>query len=428
MNRQGGELFAKACRSIPGGVNSPVRSFAGVGGTPRFVRSGRGARVVDEGGRELIDLIGCWGAAIAGHAHPAVLEAARLALEQGAGFGMPTGLEVALAEAIIERVPSVERVRMVCSGTEAVMTAVRIARAATGRTKILKFQGCYHGHSDGMLVEAGSGASTLGIPSSPGVGSAVAAETITTAFNDLEAATRAFERDPKGIAAVIVEPVAGNMGVVPPGAGYLEGLRELTTRFGSLLVFDEVMTGFRLARGGAQELFDVRPDLTTFGKIIGGGLPVGAVGGSADLVELLAPVGPVYQAGTLAGCPVVMASGLAILGLLDESAYEFLDRAGARLQEGLVDALARADAPAIVQRVGSMLSVFFSPSPVRNHADSRRADGRLFADFFHHMLDRGVHLPPSPFEAWFLSLAHSDATLDRILEAAAAWRPAHRAD
>ncbi len=411
-------LYARAQRLMPGGVNSPVRSFGSVGGTPRFIASSHGCRLVDVDGREYIDYVGSWGAMIAGHAAPEVVEAVSDAASRGTSFGMPTPLEVELAEEIIARVPSVQMVRMVNSGTEAVMSAIRLARAATGRIKIVKFDGCYHGHADALLVKAGSGAATLGLPDSPGVPPDTTAHTLTAVYNDLDSVDALFERSGADIAAVLVEPAAGNMGVVPPAEGFLSGLRERTEQHGAILVFDEVMTGFRVARGGAQELYGVTPDLTTLGKIIGGGLPVGAYGGRRDLMSMVAPAGPVYQAGTLSGNPAAMAAGLATLGLLNDAAYARLEGLSARLENGLQRVLRDAEIGGIVQRVGSMLTVFFGRRAVRNFEDARAADHARFGRFFHAMLDRGVHLPPSGFEAWFVSLAHDETAIDATLAAA----------
>ncbi|HKQ47184.1 MAG TPA: glutamate-1-semialdehyde 2,1-aminomutase [Phycisphaerae bacterium] len=412
------QLFARAQALMPGGVNSPVRAFRAVGGSPRFIRSARGCRLTDVDGREYIDYIGAWGPAILGHAHPSVIEAIELTIQNGTSFGTPSPLEVELAREIVVRVPSIEKVRMVNSGTEAVMSAIRLARAATGREKVLKFDGCYHGHADSMLVKAGSGVATLGLPDSPGVTSGAAATTLTALYNDLEAVRRVFESAGTQIAAIIVEPIAGNMGVVPPTDGFLAGLRDISTAHGALLIFDEVMTGFRVARGGAQERLGIRPDLTTLGKIIGGGLPVGAYGGRADLMDMIAPTGPVYQAGTLSGNPVAMAAGLATLQLLDAKAYGRLEELSARLEAGLRRTLEETGERGVVQRIGSMLTLFLGVPAVRNFADAAAADHRRFAAFFHAMLDRGVHLPPSGYEAWFVSLAHDDESIDRTIEAA----------
>ncbi len=408
-------MFARAGAVMPGGVNSPVRAFRAVGGTPRFIARAAGARLFDVDGRSYIDYIGSWGAAIAGHARPEVVEAVSAAARGGTSFGTPSPLEVELAEEIVRRVASVEQIRVVNSGTEAVMSAVRLARAATGRERIVKFAGGYHGHVDALLVRAGSGAATLGLPDSPGVPRGAVETTHLARYNDLASVEAVFDRFGREIAAVIVEPVAGNMGVVPPAEGFLDGLRELTERSGALLIFDEVMTGFRVAAGGAQSIYGVRPDLTTFGKVIGGGLPVGAYGGRADLMSMVAPAGPVYQAGTLSGNPLAMAAGLATLRCLDDEAYERLERQSASLATGLSEALGAAGVGAVVQRVGSMLTVFFGVPAVRDMEQAAAADHARFGRFFHALLDRGVHLPPSGYEAWFVSLAHDSEVIAETL-------------
>ncbi len=410
--------LAAARRVIPGGVNSPVRAFGAVGGAPPFLVRGRGAELIDTEGHSLIDCVLAYGPLILGHGHPAVTRALRGQLLRGTAFGGPTEAETRLAERIVAAVPSVEMVRLVNSGTEATMSAVRLARAATGREKIVKFDGGYHGHSDGLLAAAGSGVATLGLPGSPGVPAGTVADTIVVPFNDLKAVEGAFEAQGERIAAVLVEPVAGNMGVVPPRAGYLAGLRALTLRWGALLVFDEVMTGFRVAWGGAQALFGVRPDLTCLGKVIGGGLPVGAYGGSRALMEQVAPAGPVYQAGTLSGNPLAVAAGLATLeALADGRAYAALEAAGARLERGLREAAAAAGIALTVNRVGSMLTPFFHPGPVEDYAQARRADRARFAQVHRGWLAAGVFWPPSQFEAGFLSTAHDAATVDRVAAA-----------
>jgi glutamate-1-semialdehyde 2,1-aminomutase len=416
------ELFERAERLIPGGVNSPVRAFRSVGGTPLFIASARGARVEDEDGRTYLDYIGSWGPMILGHGHPAVVEAIRHQLTLGASFGAPSRLEVEMAEALVARVPSLERVRMVNSGTEATMAAVRVARGATARSKIVKFEGCYHGHADAFLIKAGSGAATFGVPDSPGVTEGTARDTLTAAFNDLDNVGRLFASHHRAIAAVIVEPVVGNMGVVPPRPGFLEGLRDLCTRDGTVLILDEVMTGFRVARGGAQERFGVRPDLTTLGKVIGGGLPVGAYGGRADLMAQVAPEGPVYQAGTLSGNPLAMAAGLATLRQIEATIgfYETLERLGARLEAGINAHLARGGYPCRMARVGSMWTLFFTADEVVDWTGASRCDTSRFARFFHEMLRRGVSLAPSQFEANFLSIAHTDADINETSAAAGA--------
>jgi glutamate-1-semialdehyde 2,1-aminomutase len=413
-------LFKTAQQVIPGGVNSPVRAFRGVGGTPVFVARGEGARVVDEDGRSYIDFLGSWGPLILGHAAPPVVEAVTEAVRRGTSYGAPTGGEVEMAELIAKALPSVEMVRLVSSGTEAAMSAIRLARGATGRDVIIKFDGCYHGHADSLLVKAGSGGATFGVPDSQGVPPALAALTVALPFNDLGAVRQTFEARGAEVAAVIVEPVAGNMGVVPPAAGFLAGLRDLCTRHGALLIFDEVITGFRIAAGGAQALYGVRPDLTCLGKIIGGGLPVGAYGGRRDLMERVAPLGGVYQAGTLSGNPLAVTAGLATLrALTDPAVYGRLETSSARLQQGIVDAAAGAGVPVTVNRVGSMLTAFFTAGPVTDYASAKRADTKRYARYFHAMLERGVFLAPSQFEAAFVSLAHSAADIDSAGAAAA---------
>jgi glutamate-1-semialdehyde 2,1-aminomutase len=406
-------LFEAAQRVIPGGVNSPVRAFRGVGGAPFFVARAEGAHIVDEDGRAYVDFLASWGPLILGHAAPAVVEALVETARKGTSYGAPTGQEVEMAERIARAVPSMEMVRLVSSGTEAAMSAMRLARGATGRDLIIKFDGCYHGHADSLLVKAGSGGATFGIPDSAGVPAALAALTLALPFNDLEAVSRAFEARGREVAAVLVEPVAGNMGVVPPAPGFLAGLRELTTRHGALLVFDEVITGFRVAYGGAQALYAIRPDLTCLGKIIGGGLPVGAYGGPRELMSRVAPLGPVYQAGTLSGNPLAVAAGLATLRALeDPTVYDRLEQLGARFARGIAEAAAAAGIPVTVNRVGSMLTTFFTGGPVTDYASARQADTARYARFFHAMLDRGVFLAPSQFEAAFVSLAHSERDLD----------------
>lgn len=406
-------LFEAAQRVIPGGVNSPVRAFRGVGGSPFFVARAEGARITDEDGRAYVDFLGSWGPLILGHAPPAVVEALTETARKGTSYGAPTAQEVEMAERITRAVPSMEMVRLVSSGTEAAMSAIRLARGATGRDVIIKFDGCYHGHADSLLVKAGSGGATFGIPDSAGVPAALAALTLALPFNDLEAVSRAFETRRGEVAAVLVEPVAGNMGVVPPAPGFLAGLRDLCTRHGALLVFDEVITGFRVAYGGAQALYAVRPDLTCLGKIIGGGLPVGAYGGPRELMSKVAPLGPVYQAGTLSGNPLAVAAGLATLRALEDPAiYERLERLGARFAHGISEAAASAGIPVTVNRVGSMLTTFFTEGPVTDYASAKRADTARYARFFHGMLDRGVFLAPSQFEAAFVSVAHTEQDLD----------------
>jgi glutamate-1-semialdehyde 2,1-aminomutase len=418
----------RALRRLPGGVNSPVRAFRSVGGVPRFVVEARGAQLVDVEGRRYVDWVGSWGAAILGHAHPAVVAAIAATAARGTSSGVPGPLEVELAERLAERFPSLEKLRFVNSGTEAVMSALRVARAATGREGVLKFEGCYHGHADPLLVKAGSGAESLGIPDSAGVPRGIASTTRVAPYNDLAAVERVFAESGEELAAVLVEPIAANMGVVPPAPGFLAGLRRLCDRHGTVLIFDEVITGCRVARGGAQELLGVRPDLTTLGKAIGGGLPVGAFGGRAELMDLLAPLGPVYQAGTMSGNPLTMAAGLATLELLDAAAYRQLEATGAALEAGLRQRLTAHGVTAAVQRAGSLLTVFFGVERVHDLTTARQADGTAFARFFHALLAAGVHLPPSGFEAWFLSLAHGEpelaATFAAVDAALAALAPA----
>ncbi|MBN1443787.1 MAG: glutamate-1-semialdehyde 2,1-aminomutase [Planctomycetes bacterium] len=417
---ESGELFQRARALIPGGVNSPVRAFGAVGGTPLFFREGRGSRLIDVEGREYIDLVGSWGPLILGHAHPDVVEAVTAAARCGTSFGAPTRAEVELAEEIVGRMPSVEMVRLVSSGTEAAMSAARLARGFTGRDRTIKFAGCYHGHFDAFLIQAGSGALTFGVPSSPGVPAAVASTTFLAAYNDLGGVEELFERHGSEIASVIVEPVAGNMGTVPPAAGFLEGLREVTARYGAILIFDEVMTGFRVARGGAQERYGVMPDLTVMGKVVGGGLPLGAFGGRAEILRQLAPEGPVYQAGTLSGNPLATAAGLATLRALGgDGVYQDLEAKGERLQAGLERAVSSSGVTGVVQRVGSMMTLFFAEGPIRSMESLRSLDPSVYARFFHAMLRRGVYLPPSQYEAFFVSLAHSSGDIDRIAQAAA---------
>jgi glutamate-1-semialdehyde 2,1-aminomutase len=411
------ELFARAVELMPGGVNSPVRAFRGVGGTPRFIRSARGAEMTDVDGKTYIDYVGSWGPMILGHADEEVLEALKDALTRGTSYGAPTELEVLMAEEIVDAVPSVEMGRMVNSGTEATMSAIRLARGVTGRDKLVKFEGCYHGHGDSLLVKAGSGVATLGLPDSPGVPASLAQNTVTVAFNDEAALERAFNEH-EDIAAVIIEPVVGNMGCVPPREGYLQSVREITRARGALLIFDEVMTGFRLARGGAQELYDVMPDITTMGKIIGGGLPVGAYGASRDIMNNVAPAGNIYQAGTLSGNPLAMTAGLTTLRRLrDKSIYERLERAGQRLCDGLAEAAREAGFQTVTNRVGSMWTSFFTDEPVTDWTTAVRSNRELYGNFFHAMLEEGVYLAPSQFEAAFISVAHTDELLDRTIEA-----------
>jgi len=421
MSGRSQELFEAAKHLIPGGVNSPVRAFGSVGGDPRFIRSGRGSTVVDEDGKEYLDFIGSWGPMILGHGHPVVLDALRAALEHGTSFGAPTAAEIEIAELVIDFVPSVEMVRLVNSGTEATMSAIRVARAATGRDRVVKFRGGYHGHADSFLVEAGSGAATLGQPSSPGVTAATAADTTVAEFNDLESVQAAFDESENGVAAVIVEPVSGNMGCVPPVDGFLEGLRELCDRTGAILIFDEVMTGFRVAPGGAQERYGVNPDLTTLGKVIGGGLPVGAYGGRKDLMEQVAPAGPVYQAGTLSGNPLAVAGGIATLRYLQENpdVYEHLEALGQRLDARMEEIVSAHSDHVSWNRVGAMGSLAFAPGPVRGWNDVQDSDQELFRSVFWSALDGGIMLPPSCYEALFWSMAHTEADMDRYADVVA---------
>jgi glutamate-1-semialdehyde 2,1-aminomutase len=426
-------LFAEALKYIPGGVNSPVRAFRAVGGQPFFVDKAKGAHIWDVDGNELIDYVGTWGPAILGHAHPKIISAIKAAADHGTSFGVPNPLEVTMAKLICEWVPSIQKVRMTNSGTEACMSAVRLARGFTKRDKIIKFDGCYHGHVDSLLVKAGSGALTFGHPDSAGVPAAFTQHTIVVPYNDVEAVKAAFAANKDQIAGIIIEPVPGNAGLYLPRPGYLEFLREVTQTDGALLIFDEVMTGFRLAKGGAQERFGISPDLTCFGKIIGGGLPVGAFGGRADIMDLLAPLGPVYQAGTLSGNPLAMAAGIANLEELgagrdaalrrpDSTArcsYQRLEELGAQLEAGMKDAAKSANIPVRFNRCGSMFCTYFTGEPVHNLADAMKSDRERFKKFFHRMLDAGFYFAPSQFEAGFISTAHTAADIERTVSAAA---------
>lgn len=408
-------LFARATELLPGGVSSPVRAFRGVGGTPLFIERGEGAWLTDVDSRRYLDLMLSWGPLILGHAHPEVLQAITEAAAHGSTFGAPTELELELARRVTATFPSIEMVRFVSSGTEAVMSALRLARAATGRRAIVKFEGCYHGHADPLLAAAGSGVATLGLPDSPGVPPAAVADTLLVPFNALDQVQDLFARRGGDIAAVIVEPAAGNMGVVPPVAGFLEGLREVTRRYGALLVFDEVMTGWRVHPRGAQALYGITPDLTCLGKVLGGGLPAAAFGGRRDLMELVAPSGPVYQAGTLSGNPLAMAAGIATLDVLARpGVWETAESWAARAAEVLLDSSASAGVAITVQRVGTMLTPFFGEEPIRDYEDVKRTDRESYARFFHGLLTAGVYAPPSAFEAWFTSSAHGDAELDHF--------------
>lgn len=418
MSTRSEELFAIAQNLMPGGVNSPVRAFRGVGGTPRFIRSARGATITDVDGNNYIDYVGSWGPMILGHADEEVISALQEVATRGTSFGAPTELEVNLAEEVIDAVPSIEIVRMVSSGTEATMSAIRLARGVTGRTKLVKFEGCYHGHGDSLLVKAGSGVATLGLPDSPGVPPVLAENTLTVPFNNAQALEQVFGEH-QDIAAVIIEPVVGNMGCVPPGEGYLEAVRKLTKAHGALLIFDEVMTGFRLARGGAQGRYGITPDITTLGKIIGGGLPVGAYGGPREIMNQVAPVGPIYQAGTLSGNPLSMTAGLVTLRRLKhKSVYERLEKTTERLTAGLTAAAEEAGIKTVTNRVGSMWTSFFNPDPVIDWDTANKSDRQLYGRFFHAMLNEGIYLAPSQFEAGFVSLAHTDEVIEQTIAAA----------
>ncbi len=420
MNRTQSEvLFAEALNHLPGGVNSPVRAFRAVGGTPFFVNHAFGAHVRDVDGNELLDYVGTWGPAILGHAHPRIIEAVKDAATHGTSFGIPNPLEIKMARLIKERVPSVQKVRMTNSGTEACMAAIRLARGYTKRDKIIKFDGCYHGHVDSLLVRAGSGALTLGQPDSAGIPGAFTQHTVVLPFNDQAAVEEAFASHPEGIAGIILEPIPANAGLYLPKPGYLEFLRDITRKHQSLLIFDEVMTGFRLAPGGAQERFGMTPDLTCFGKIIGGGLPVGALGGRAEIMDFLAPLGPVYQAGTLSGNPLAMAAGIAALEELSASgAHALLESLGTQLSEGMRKEAGRAGIPVQVHSCGSMFCTYFHPDPVHNVADALKSDRDRFKRFFHGMLENGIYLAPSQFEAGFISTAHTAGDIESTLAAA----------
>lgn len=418
------QLFAAAQRVLPGGVNSPVRAFRSVGGTPRFIARGEGPWLVDADGNRYLDLVLSWGPLILGHACPEVVGAIVEAAGRGTTYGAPTELEVRLAERVVATFPSIEMVRFVSSGTEAAMSAVRLARAATGRRAVVKFDGCYHGHADSLLASAGSGVATLGLPDSPGVTAATVADTLIAPFNDLAAVEALFAARGADIAAVLVEPVAGNMGVVPPAARFLQGLRGLTRRFGALLVFDEIMTGWRVHPRGAQVLYGIEPDLTCLGKVVGGGLPAAAYGGRKDLMQQIAPAGPVYQAGTLSGNPLAMAAGLATLdALAQDGVWDRAERWAGQAADAIARRAAEAGVPVTVQRVGTMFTPFFTAEPVRDFAQARRTDRAAYNAFFHEMLEAGVYLPPSAFEAAFSSSAHGEAGLEVLENAlAAAWR------
>jgi glutamate-1-semialdehyde 2,1-aminomutase len=412
------KLFEKANTLFPGGVNSPVRAFKGVGGTPRFIARGKGSRMWDVDGNAYLDYVGSWGPLILGHCHSVVTQAVQDALREGASFGAPSAREIRMGDLVRQRMPWVEKMRFVSSGTEATTAAIRLARGFTGRDDILKFDGCYHGAGDALLVKAGSGVETLGLPDSPGVPADLARHTLTLPWNDLAAVERLFAQRGDQIAAIITEPVVGNMGVLVPRDGYLQGLQDVCRKHGALLIVDEVMTGFRLAPGGACGLYGLRPDLVTFGKVIGGGLPVGAFGGRADVMDRIAPAGPVYQAGTLSGNPLAMAAGTATLEQLPGAAYELLERRSAALVDGLAAAAAKAGVPVQLNRVGSMFTAYFSPEPVFDAASARRCDAKRFGRFFHAMLERGVYLAPSQFEACFVSVAHSELDVEDTIRAA----------
>ncbi len=420
MNHQlSEELFKKALQYLPGGVNSPVRAFRAVGGNPFFVNKAKGCCIWDVDGNEYVDYVGTWGPAIHGHAHPRIVRAVQETAVYGTSFGIPNPLEVKMAEMIRSLVPSVEKVRMCNSGTEATMSAIRLARGFTGREKIIKFEGCYHGHADSLLVKAGSGALTFGYPDSAGVPAAFTQHTLLAPYNDLDAVKALFAANPGAIAGIIVEPVPGNSGVFAPLPGFLEGLREVTEANGALLIFDEVMTGFRVAKGGAQERFGIKPDLSCFGKIIGGGLPVGAFGGRAEIMDYLAPLGPVYQAGTLSGNPLAMAAGIASLELLLENdCYTRLEQLGQQLESGMQDAAKSAGIPVRFNRVGAMFCAYFTDQPVHNLADAMKSDRERFARYFRGMLEQGIFLAPSQFEAGFLSTAHTEADIETTIRAA----------
>jgi glutamate-1-semialdehyde 2,1-aminomutase len=424
MAEKSAELFARALARIPGGVNSPVRAFRGVGGEPFFVERAEGANIWDADGKKYIDYVGTWGPAILGHAPKVVVDAVTEAAERGVSFGIPNPLEVEMAELICHWMPSIEKVRMVNSGTEATMSCVRLARGFTKRDKIIKFEGCYHGHVDSLLVHAGSGALTHGQPDSAGVPNEFASLTVALPFNNIAAVREAFAKSPNEIAAIILEPIPANAGLYFPQPGFLEALRDECSKNGALLIFDEVMTGFRVARGGAQEIYRIKPDLTALGKVIGGGLPVGAFGGRAEIMDQLSPLGPVYQAGTLSGNPLAMAAGLAQLRELERiDGWKLIEELGAQFEAATLNSLGKTKAPAIFHRIGSMFCLFFTPGPVRNLADAKRSDTQKFARFFRHCLDAGVYFAPSQFETGFISTAHTPAQLEetaRVVRAALA--------
>ncbi len=413
-------LFKKAVRLIPGGVNSPVRAFTSVGRIPVFIRKARGSKLWDVDGNRYIDYVGSWGPMILGHAHPRILKAVKKAADDGTSFGAATEREIEMAELISTMMPSIEMVRMVNSGTEATMSAIRLARAFTGKDKIIKFEGCYHGHADSFLIKAGSGAMTLGVPDSPGVPKAIGSATLTARYNDLASLQNIIEANPGQIAGLIVEPVVGNMGCVPPGKGFLEGLRSLCTKHNIVFIMDEVMTGFRVALGGAQQLYGVQPDLTTLGKIIGGGLPVGAYGGTMEIMEMVAPSGPMYQAGTLSGNPLAMAAGIEMLKILSgkKTIYRQLEKKSATLEQGLQSIIDKHHLPLTQNRVGSMFTLFFTKEKVVDYETAKTSDTKAFASYFSSMLEQGIYLPPSQFEAAFMSIAHSNEDIERTIDAA----------
>ena len=416
------KIFRRATMKIPGGVNSPVRAWKSVGGMPLVIERGKGSLVFDADGKRYIDFVGSWGPLILGHAHPNIVRVVKQRASKGFTFGAPTEAEVRLAEIVSQIFPSIQSLRVVSSGTEATMTAIRLARAYTGRRKIIKFDGCYHGHSDGLLVKAGSAVATLGLPDSPGIPEGFARETLSASYNDIKSVQQIFDAHDQDIAAIIVEPVCGNMGVIPPQPGFLRALREITRRKGALLIFDEVITGFRVALGGAQKIFRVKPDLTCLGKILGGGFPLAAFGGRREIMNLLAPAGPVYQAGTLSGNPIAVTAGLATLKLLRRrGTYELLEEKGRRLEVGFRETLNQYRMSATLNRVGSMMTLFFGVDQVRNADDARKCDRQRFARFFHGMLSRRIYLPPAPFEAMFISLAHSQTDLDATIRAFNDW-------
>jgi glutamate-1-semialdehyde 2,1-aminomutase len=416
------KLYKQAQEKIPGGVNSPVRAWKAVGGKPKFISRGQGSHITDADKNKYVDFVSSWGPLILGHAHPSILRGLARAARRGTTFGAPTESEVKLAEMVCRLVPSIQKMRLVSSGTEAAMSAIRLARAYTSRSKIIKFDGCYHGHSDGLLVQAGSGVATLGLPDSPGVPRGFASETLVARFNDPASVETLFNRYGNHIAAIIVEPVCGNMGVIPPAPGFLGSLREITRRHRALLIFDEVITGFRVKLGGAQELYELKPDLTCLGKILGGGLPLAAFGGKKQIMDLLAPEGPVYQAGTLSGNPIAVAAGLTTLSLLSRrGTYEALEKRGQDLQDGFQKVLRKYEICGTINRIGSMMTLFFGIQKVRNADDARKCDRELFARFFHGMLKRGIYMPPSPFEAAFVSLAHTPKDVGRAVRAFDDW-------